>query len=113
MVLTLLSFLTAERIRERGVCTVGFWHRLVSSVATYMPTQLSHNLKSVGFPAISGLYFHLPLVVNHCSHSDWKSGKGIFQSWKSQGILNRENHTKYWKSRGVSDKCCLLFFSDI
>ena len=81
MVLTLLSFLTAERVRERGVCTVGFWHRLVSSVATFMSTRLSHNLKSVGFPAISGLCFHLPLVVNQCSHSDWKSGK----AFSSQG----------------------------
>ena len=24
-----------------------------------------------------------------------------------------DNHTKYWKSRGISDKCYLLFFSDI
>ena len=25
----------------------------------------------------------------------------------------RENHTKYWKTEGISDKCYLLFFSDI
>ena len=42
----------------------------------------------------------------------------IFQSGKSKGILNRpekvrENHSKYWKSQGISDKCYLLFFSDI
>ena len=80
VVLTLLSFLTAERIRERGVFTVGFWHGLVSSVATFMPTQLPQNLKSIGFPAISGLCFHLPLVVNQGSHSDWKKWAGIFQS---------------------------------
>ena len=39
--------------------------------------------------------------------------KGIFQSGKSQGILNtgkvRENHTKYWKIQGISDKYYLLF----
>ena len=33
--------------------------------------------------------------------------EGIFQSGKSQGILNRleksgENHTKYWKTPGIS-----------
>ena len=38
----------------------------------------------------------------------------IFQSGKSKGILNRpekvrENHSKYWKSQGISDKCYLLF----
>ena len=33
--------------------------------------------------------------------------EGIFQSGKSQGILNkqtgkvRENHTKYWKTQGI------------
>ena len=42
----------------------------------------------------------------------------IFQSGESKGILNRpekvrENHSKYWKSQGISDKCYLLFFSDI
>ena len=25
----------------------------------------------------------------------------------------RENHTKYWKTQGISDKYYLLFFSDI
>ena len=43
--------------------------------------------------------------------------EGIFQSGKSQGILNRleksENHTKYWKPQGISDKYNLSFFSDI
>ena len=41
----------------------------------------------------------------------------IFKSGKSRGILNRldtsgkakENHTKYWKAQGISDKCFLLF----
>ena len=41
----------------------------------------------------------------------------IFQSGKSRGILNRletsgkakENHTKYWKAQGISDKYFLLF----
>ena len=53
--------------------------------------------------------------------------EGIFQSGENQGILNRleksgnfkqtgkvrENHTKYWKIQGISDKYCLVFFSDI
>ena len=49
-------------------------------------------------------------------HWDWEPGnwEGIFQSGKRKGILNRlENHTKYWESQEISDKCCLLFFSDI
>ena len=54
--------------------------------------------------------------ILHGSHSEWKIWKkweGIFQSGKSQGILNRleksENHTKYWKIQGISDKFYLLF----
>ena len=40
--------------------------------------------------------------------------EGIFQSGKSQGILEQtgkvgKNHTKYWKIRGISDKYYLLF----
>ena len=45
--------------------------------------------------------------------------EGIFQSGKSQGILNRleksgksqGNHTKYWKTQGISEKFYLFFFS--
>ena len=41
------------------------------------------------------------------SHSDWKTWKNgqgkvreFLTDWKSQ-----EKHTKYWKTRGISDKC--------
>ena len=43
--------------------------------------------------------------------------EGIFQSEKSEGNLNglekSENHTKYSKTLGISDKCYLLFSGDI
>ena len=40
--------------------------------------------------------------------------EGIFQSgnFEQTGKV-RENHTKYWKTPGISDKYYLLFFSDI
>ena len=36
--------------------------------------------------------------------------EGIFQLGKGQGILNRENETKYWKTREISDNCYLFIF---
>ena len=33
-------------------------------------------------------------------------------NFEQTGIV-RENHTKYWKIQGISDKYYLLFFSDI
>ena len=39
-----------------------------------------------------------------------KMGRHFFQSGKNQEILEKsENHTKYWKSRGISEKYYLLF----
>ena len=38
----------------------------------------------------------------------------IFQFWNFEQIGKvRENHTKYWKSPGISDNFFLLFCSDI
>ena len=45
------------------------------------------------------------------SHSDWKTWKNG-KAFSSQGKV-RENHTKYWKTQGISDKYYLLFFTDI
>ena len=40
--------------------------------------------------------------------------EGILQSGNfDQTGKVRENHTKYWKIQGISDKYYLLFFSDI
>ena len=40
--------------------------------------------------------------------------EGFFQSgnFKQIGKVS-ENHIKYWKTQGISDKCFLLFFNDI
>ena len=52
-------------------------------------------------------------VPGRGSHSDWKNGKA-FSSQGRPGNFERtgkvrENHTKYWKTQGISEKCYLLF----
>ena len=54
------------------------------------------------------------------SHSDWKtweSGKAFSSQRKIREFEQtgkvRENHSKYWKTLGISDKSYLLFFNDI
>ena len=59
-------------------------------------------------------------VVSQGSHWDWKTWKNG-KAFSSQGILNRleklgkvrENHSKYWKTRGISETFYLLYFGDI
>ena len=40
------------------------------------------------------------------------SSQGKSWNFEQTGKV-RENHTKYWNIQGISDKCFLLFFSDI
>ena len=51
------------------------------------------------------------------SYLGWENGR----AFSSQGKVREfeqtgkvmENHTNYWKTQGISDKCYLLFFGDI
>ena len=61
-------------------------------------------------------YAGFPLGLEKLENLDkWE---GIFQSGKKSRNFEetrkvRENHTKYGKSQGISEKFYLLFFSDI
>ena len=68
------------------------------------------NLKKSlhGGKVATAVYTGFPLGLENLGK--WE---GIFQSGKSQEIFNRleksrENHTKYWKTWQISDKCYLL-----
>ena len=53
----------------------------------------------------------LLLPSDQGSHSDWKTWKNE-KAFSSQGKV-RENHKKYWKIQGISDKYYFLFFREI
>ena len=103
-------------------------------------TWLSHMTNVIGSKYANSSWRHIILTRNFVplfltvlpwqhqgSHSDWKTWKTwkngkafssqgkvreFWTDWKSQGKV-RENHTKYWKTQGISDKYYFLFFSDI
>ena len=49
----------------------------------------------------------LPGYGQISSHSDWKTWKNG-KAFSSQGKV-RENHTKYWKIEGISEKIFVIF----
>ena len=76
----------------------------------------------LGLSTFTTVLLHLPGLPQG-SHSDWKNWKTwkngkafssqgkvreFWTDWKSQGKV-RENHTKYWKTEGISEKNYVIF----
>ena len=84
-----------------------FWGKFWQNHMLAPPT--TPPLPEVGYPASRKSWIRLcnlydEINILRVPTRTGKPGKweGIFQSGKSQGIMNRlENHTKYWKTQGI------------
>ena len=71
----------------------------------YKKLQLHQEMIGFFFTSVSG--FPLGLENGKVFSSQGKKSANFEQTEKVGGI-----HTKYWKTREISDKCCLFFLSD-